>query len=208
MYYFRPIQTIHRGFTLIEVMVVLFIMGIAASAVVFNFTGQNSADELKKQTQRLEVVFNMASDYAVLNQRQLGLRVEEKTNSYFFMLLDENQEWVKLSLDATFEEHELPELFTLELSLTDLPWDAEDSLFSTEVFDEELTLDDDETQIGNEEEKKLPPPQIFIFSSGEITPFSVSLRYEPEFTNELPVYYRLNGHDSIPLNREGPLDEL
>jgi general secretion pathway protein H len=176
--------------------------------VVLNFTGQNNADALKKQTQRLEVVFNMASDYAVLNQRQLGLRVEEKTNSYFFMLLDENQEWVKLNLDTTFEEHELPELFTLELSLTDLPWDAEESLFSTEVFDEKLSLDDDEVQIGEEEEKKLPPPQIFIFSSGEITPFSVSLSYEPEFTDDLPVYYRVNGHDSIPLVREGPLDAL
>jgi general secretion pathway protein H len=197
-----------RGFTLIEIMVVLFIMGIAASAVVLNFTGQDNADGLRKETQRLEVVFNMASDYAVLNQRQLGLRVEEKSNSYYFMLLDENQEWVKLSLDATFEEHELPELFTLELSLTDLPWDTEDSLFSTEVFDEKLSLDDDEVQIGDEEDKKLPPPQVFIFSSGEITPFSINLIYEPEFSNDDPVYYRVNGQDSIPLLRDGPLDAL
>lgn len=197
-----------RGFTLIEIMVVLFIMGIAASTVVLNFTGQDNADGLRKETQRLEAVFNMASDYAVLNQRQLGLRVEEKSNSYYFMLLDENQEWVKLSLDATFEEHALPELFSLELSLSDLPWDTEDSLFSTEVFDEKLSLDDDEVQIGDEEDKKLPPPQIFIFSSGEITPFSISLIYEPEFTNDAPVYYRVNGQDSIPLVRDGPLDAL
>ncbi|MCF2947420.1 type II secretion system minor pseudopilin GspH [Paraglaciecola aquimarina] len=189
-------------------MVVLFIMGIAASTVVLSFSGQNNAELLKKQTQRLEVVFNMASDYAVLNQRQLGLRIEQKTNSYYFMLLDENEEWVKLSIDKTFDEHLLPESFSLELSLTDLPWDTEDNLFSTEVFDEELSLDDDETQIGDEEEKKLPPPQVFIFSSGEITPFSVTLSYEPEFSNDQPVYYRINGQDSIPLLRDGPLDEL
>lgn len=189
-------------------MVVLFIMGIAASTVVLSFAGQDNVELLKKQTQRLEVVFNMASDYAVLNQRQLGLRIEEKTNSYFFMLLDENQEWVKLSIDKTFDEHQLPELYSLELSLTDLPWDTEDNLFSTEVFDEELSLDDDETQIGDEEEKKLPPPQVFIFSSGEITPFSVTLTYEPEFSSDQPVYYRVNGQDSIPLLRDGPLDSL
>ncbi|WP_268820182.1 type II secretion system minor pseudopilin GspH [Paraglaciecola algarum] len=203
-----PKLTIARGFTLIEIMVVLFIMGIAASTVVLSFSGQNNAELLKKQTQRLEVVFNMASDYAVLNQRQLGLRIEQKTNSYYFMLLDENEEWVKLSIDKTFDEHLLPESFSLELSLTDLPWDTEDNLFSTEVFDEELSLDDDETQIGDEEEKKLPPPQVFIFSSGEITPFSVTLSYEPEFSNDQPVYYRINGQDSIPLLRDGPLDEL
>lgn len=194
------------GFTLIEVMVVLFIMGIVASSVVMNFTGQDNADLLKKQAQRFEVVFNMASDFAVLNQKQLGLRVEEKTNSYYFMLLDENQEWIKLEADDTFTEHELPELFALELSLTDLPWDAEESLFSTEVFDEKLSLDDEGTQIGKEEDKKLPPPQIFIFSSGEITPFSVTLAYEPEFSDDLPVYFQVNGQDAIPVTREGPLD--
>ena len=86
------------GFTLIEVMVVLFIMGIVASSVVMNFTGHDNADLLKKQAQRFEVVFNMASDFAVLNQKQLGLRIEEKTNSYYFMLLDENQE---LSFDVS-----------------------------------------------------------------------------------------------------------
>ncbi|MDU0353226.1 type II secretion system minor pseudopilin GspH [Paraglaciecola aquimarina] len=197
-----------HGFTLIEVMLVLVIMGLAASAVVFNFNGQTGDELLKKQTQRLEVIFNMASDYAVLNQRQLGLRVEQKTNSYYFMLLDENQEWQKLEGQPTFEEYELPEFFKLELSLTDLPWETDNNLFSTEVFDEESSFDEDIVQIGDEEDIKLLPPQVFIFSSGEITPFSLSIAYEPEFTDELPVYYRLNGLDSVPLEREGPLDEL
>ncbi len=194
------------GFTLIEVMVVLFIMGIVASSVVMNFTGQDNQDLLKKQAQRFEVVFNMASDFAVLNQQQLGLRFEQKTNSYYFMLLDEEQEWVKLEVQDTFAEHTLPEHFSLELSLTDLPWDTEDNLFSAEVFDEQLSVSDEQTEIGNEEDKKLPPPQVFIFSSGEITPFSVTLAYEPEFSDESPVYFQVNGQDSIPLTRKGPLD--
>ncbi|WP_255456456.1 type II secretion system minor pseudopilin GspH [Paraglaciecola sp. L3A3] len=206
MSHFRTNTAVQKGFTLIEVMLVLVIMGLAASAVVFNFNGQSNDELLKQQVQRLEVIFNMASDYAVLNQRQLGLRVEQKTNSYYFMLLDENQKWTKFAGDPTFEEHELPELFNLELTLTDLPWETEQNLFSTEVFDEESSFDQDIVQIGEEEEKPLLPPQIFIFSSGEITPFSLSLAFEPEFSNELPVYFRLNGQDSIPLQREGPLD--
>lgn len=195
------------GFTLIEVMLVLLIMGLAAGAVVFNFSGQSNAQLLKKQTQRLEVVFNMASDYAVLNQRQLGLRVEEKTNTYHFMVLDENQQWAVFDLDETFGEHEIPDTFEVKLSLSDLPWDTEDNLFSTEVFDEELSLDNDSVQIGKEEDKKPEPPQIFIFSSGEITPFSLTFSYEPDFANDEPAYYRLNGQDIPPLSREGPLDE-
>jgi general secretion pathway protein H len=196
----------HAGFTLIEVMMVLLIMGLITSTVMFSYSGENGQDLLKKQSQRLQVVFNMASDYAVLNQKQLGLRVEDDNTSYYFMYLDEEQEWQKLELDNTFAEHRLPELFSLELFLTDLPWETEESLFSGSVFDEKLSVSDDGVNIGNEEEKKLEPPQIFIFSSGEITSFSITLAFEPEFSNELPTYFRLNGQDSTPLTMEGPLD--
>ncbi len=196
------------GFTLIEVMVVIFIMGIAASAVVLNFSSESPEQALKKQIQRTAVIFNMASDFAVLNQRQLGLRVDQESNSYYFMALNEEQEWVKLDQDKIFEEHTLPESFSLSLSLTDLPWEDDNNLFSSDGLDEELSLDNDRVEIGQEEEKKLDPPQIFIFSSGEITPFSLALSYEPEFSRDLPVHFRLNGQDSIPLIIEGPLDAL
>lgn len=194
------------GFTLLEVMLVLLIMGLVTGAVLFSYTGESAQDLLKKQTQRLQIVFNMASDYAVLNQRQLGLRVEDGNNSYSFMYLDEEQEWQNLEFDNTFAEHKLPELFSLELFLTDLPWQTEENFFSSGVFDEELSVSNDEVDIGNEEEKKLDPPQIFIFSSGEITSFSITLAYEPTFSNELPTYFRINGQDSTPLTMQGPLD--
>jgi len=196
----------YAGFTLLEVMLVLLIMGLATGAVVLSYSGENGPELLKKQTQRLQVVFNMASDFAVLNQRQLGLRVENANNSYYFMYQDEEQEWQKLELDSTFAEHQLPDLFSLELFLTGLPWETENSLFSSGIFDEELSVSNDGVEIGNEEDKQLDPPQIFIFSSGEITPFSITLAYEPEFSNELPTYYRVNGQDSTPLTTEGPLD--
>lgn len=196
----------HSGFTLIEVMVVLLIMGLATGAVMLSFSGESGRDLLIKQSQRLQVVFNMASDYAVLNQRQLGLRVEANKNHYYFMYLDEEQEWKKLEFDATFGEHQLPDLFSIELTLTDLPWETEDSFFEAGVFDEELSLSSDGVDIGNEEDKQLDPPQVFIFSSGEITPFSIILGFEPEFSNESPSYFRVNGQDSVPLVTEGPLD--
>lgn len=203
---YRSTFSKYTGFTLLEVMLVLLIMGLATGAVVLSYNGENGQDLLKKQTQRLQVVFNMASDYAVLNQRQLGLRVENDNNSYYFMYLDETQEWQKLEFDDTFAEHQLPDLFSLELFLTGLPWETDNNLFSSDIFDEKLSVSKDSVEIGNEVEKKIKPPQIFIFSSGEITPFSITLAYEPGFSNELPVYFRINGQDSIPLTTEGPLD--
>lgn len=56
------------GFTLLEVMLVLLLMGLAAGYVMFNAFGASKSDLLKTQAQRLQVIVDMASDFAVLNQ--------------------------------------------------------------------------------------------------------------------------------------------
>ena len=72
----NPKRSVPRGFTLLEVMLVLLLMGLAAGYVMFNAFGASKRDLLKSQAQRLQVIVDMASDYAVLNQQQLGIRVE------------------------------------------------------------------------------------------------------------------------------------
>lgn len=202
----RP--THQRGFTLLEVMLVLVIMGLLAGTVVFNISGQSGQDRLKQQVQRFQVVFSMASDYAVLNQQQLGVYIDQDKNQYSFVVLNNEQNWQLISGDKTFEAHTLPDEFTFELALNDLPWDTDDSLFNESSIDAELSFSDDDISIGDEEEKKLPPPQILLLSSGDITPFSLGFAYEPGFSSEPASYFRLNVQDSLPVTLEGPLETL
>lgn len=197
-----------QAFTLIEVMLVLVIMGFATSFVLFNAFSGSYEKDLEKQTKRFQVVFDLASDYAVLNQTELGLRIDKKKNTYMFMALNEEDKWIPIEDDKVMSSHELPEMFSLDLNLDNLPWVEEDSLFDEGVFDEEMSLDDAAVQIGNEEEKTFPPPQVLLLSSGEITPFSVTFIYEPQFGDDDPVYFRVNGTDLPPVEREGPLDIL
>lgn len=194
------------GFTLLEVMLVITLMGLFVSFVVVNMGGTSQAQQLEKQARRFQVIVDMASDMAILNQRQLGLRIEDEKQSYHFMYLDDDQRWQILANDKVFEETELKEPFTMELVLDGLPWESEENLFDQELFDEELSISDEGVEIGNEEEKKLPPPQILIFSSGEITPFSLIFKYEPDFGDDPVTYYKVNGIDETPLVLEGPLD--
>ena len=95
----------HTGFTLLEVMLVLLLMGLAAGYVMFNAFGASKADLLKSQAQRLQVLVDMASDYAVLNQQQLGIRIEQKDNEYYFVFLDENDEWQRIEGEKYYEPH-------------------------------------------------------------------------------------------------------
>lgn len=184
------------------------LMGLLVSFVVVNLSTSDPAEQLKKQAQRFQVVFDMASDMAILNQQQLGLRIEEEDQTYHFMFLDKEQKWQKLASDDVFKETTLEEPFEFELQLDGLPWESEDNLFDQELFDEELSVSDEGVEIGDEEEKQLPPPQILIFSSGEITPFSLIFKYEPDFGNDPLTYYKVNGVDETPLVLEGPLDSI
>lgn len=196
-----------RGFTLLEIMVVVLIIGISASVVMLNVSGVDRADELKKQAQRFQLVFSMASEYAILNQQQLGLRIDQ--NQYYFVILDDEQQWQKVENNDLLSEYSLPDPFSLSLELDDLPWQEDQSLFDSKLFDEQLSFDDDEMNIGaQEEEKKLPPPQVWLLSSGDITPFSLTFMYQPSFGSEQPVYFKIEAQDALPLVFSGPVNSL
>ncbi len=197
----------HRalGFTLLEVMLVLLLMGLAAGYVMFNAFGASQSDLLKSQASRLQVLTDMASDYAVLNQRQMGIRFEEQDSEYFFVYLDEEDEWQRIEDEEIYQAHTLPEPFTYTLNLDDLPWETDEQLFDREIFDESLSVSDAGVQIG-EEEEPIKPPQVLIMSSGEITPFTLTFNFEGGFDEE-PVYFTLSNHDMPPLELEGPLEQ-
>ncbi len=195
-----------QGFTLLEVMLVLLLMGLAAGYVMFNAFGASKSDLLKSQAKRLQVIVDMASDFAVLNQQQLGLRIEHDKNEYYFVYLNEKEEWQRVEGEKLYANHALPAPFTLKLNLDNLPWEVEDQLFDRTLFDENLSVSDEGVDIGNEEEKKLPPPQVLIMSSGEITPFTLSFNYEGDDGDE-PVYFSLQNQDIPPLILEGPLEQ-
>lgn len=194
-----------RGFTLLEVMLVLLLMGLAAGYVMFNAFGASQSDLLASQAKRLQVLVDMASDYAVLNQRQMGIRVEQSDNQYYFVYLDDEDKWQRIEDEEIYAPYTLPEPYTLTLNLDDLPWVQEEQLFDRDIFDESLSVSDEGVDIGNEEEKELPPPQILIMSSGEITPFSLSFNYQGDF-NDDPVYFSLQNKEAPPLELIGPLD--
>ncbi len=196
------------GFSLIELMVVLVIIGVSAMIVMLSFNPPSGSDDLEKQARRFQVVFDMASDYAILNQVELGLRVEQEENSYHFLMLDEDQNWQLIDNEAFFAATTLEQEFSLELELDGLPWVEDEDLFDGTLFDETLSVSEEGVEIGEEEEERPDPPQVFIFSSGEITPFSLIMKFEPEFGDQDTAYFRVNGIDFTPLQLEGPLEYL
>lgn len=197
MFVNTPPLITHRklnGFTLIEVMLVIVVVGVLMSAVQFTFQGNQSEEQLENASKRFAAVFDIASEYGMLNNLELGLYVTEE--SYQFLAFDGTQ-WVELPDEDSLQNYQLPENIILTLSLDDLP--VEGSLLANvELFQ---TEDDD----FREEEKEKIQPQVVILSGGEISPFSITFQFDEAFNAE-PISYKVTGLYSTPLTIEGPID--
>jgi len=144
------------GFSLVELLVVIFIIGILA-AIVSLSVGVTGTDEPRKEAQRLEALLKMAADEAVLGARELGLNFQP--HGYWFSILDPvDNTWTSAGLDAVFRPRTFGQAIVVELEL------------------DGRTVVLEETPGGDGEEPAAP--QIFIYSSGDITPFEAHLRYD------------------------------
>lgn len=161
-----------RGFTLIELLVVMVIIGITVSFAVLSLGDGGKRDKLQEEGRRLVALIELASDSAVLEGREWGLRVEP--DGYRFMVLVEGA-WQPASGDRLFRPRQLAKGFSLALHVDDI----EVALLQEEPGDE--------TPPGDAAREQ---PQLFLMSSAERTPFEIILTApdgEPQMAIEAPL---------------------
>jgi general secretion pathway protein H len=184
-----------NGFTLIELMLVVVLVGIMASFI--QISGNNNQPEqlLKRESSRFAGVFDLAAEYSMLNNIELGLLID-KTN-YQFLGYD-GVRWSALAESDILTSYTLPQGLEMSLQLEDLP--IEDGpIFSASSF-----IEQDEDEGLSEDEEKIVP-QVFILSGGDISPFSLSFHFDDEQDIAQGLSYRVTGLYTSPLTIEGPI---
>ncbi len=156
----------HSGFTLIEILLVLVLLSLTAVAVVS--TLPISQKDLSKQYahsffQRLQLL----NEEAVLSGKDFGLRVDDVKSTYSLLSLTV-EGWQPLKIKQIPSLTQLEGDIALQLELGGGAWSDDDRLFEPgSLFDEEMFAE-------QEDEKHVKPPQVFVFSSAELTPFTLS----------------------------------
>lgn len=135
------------GFTLIEIIAVVFIIGITVSFAVLSIADRAQEDRLENEARRLAELLRLASDEAVLLGVELGLRSDG--TQYQFMVISDEGAWLPYVTDGPLRQRKLPEGMQLEVT--------------TEDFEPPPA----------EETKELP--QLLFLSSGELSPFQLRL---------------------------------
>lgn len=201
--YAQSIQT--KGFTLLEILVVIALIGLIISSVQLNFSVKRPEDTLKKTGLEFTELFESAANYGLLNNIELGLYIDK--NSYRFLGFD-GIKWSDIAEQDWLGTQELPEGVTLKLVLDDLPIE-EPLLFDSSVFkgdsDEYLSFKAIEEAKKAKEEKRFLP-QVYILSGGDITPFSLTFHFTEEasrYDDLSDLGYRVTGLYSTPLQVDG-----
>jgi general secretion pathway protein H len=85
------VRTRYSGFTLLELLVVLVIMGIMLGAVSLNAM-QSTLQRLQTDAQRISLLLQLAREEAIVRNRPTAFEVQEK--GYQFLVLNDNK-WEK-----------------------------------------------------------------------------------------------------------------
>ncbi len=142
---------IQQGFTLLELIVSIIIIGIILSFATLSIGDGGQSRRLKQEVQQLVTLLILASQEAVLQGKEIGV-VFTKKNYYFFLWQD--QEWRLLTQDEVFHSRALPAGMQINLSI-----------------EGEIVAVDDTTC----EAPATCKPQLLLLSSGELTPFQLTL---------------------------------
>lgn len=196
-----PKQRCQRGFTLVEVMLVMLLIGLLATTVVMNFSPESREERLNKEAERFQQLFQFVAETALLKQQEWGLYT--LPDRYGFMYYNnEAGKWLAADEPASLQPHKLPADIKLSLELEGLPG-ADTNLLSQ--LDWQLD-EPEQTEEQTEEETELPVlPQVFILSSGEISPFKLLLTEQSDLT---PLYSSVSAGFAIPLSRTTAATEL
>lgn len=150
----KPISI--RGFTLVELLVVLIVLALLSGIVLMALPRQTS--ETEKLAYRLAVLTGVLSDEAVLEGRSLGLDVEEGRLALY--------RYGETGWQRRVTPREMGGLDEVFLTLT-----AGDAFeFEEEKEEGQLLF---LTRDGREQEKTPPAPAVIFSPTGESTPFSL-----------------------------------
>ena len=146
-----------KGFTLVEILVVVVIMAIVISIAILSVHTSGRDTQLDEESRRIEGLIGLLHERALLEGRDFGMRIEPA--AYEFVVYDPRRDrWLTFDQEAEFRHRDLPKGLSFQLQL-------DSQTVVIKPIDRNLSSD-----------AAPPAPQLAIAASGEGTPFRLTLQ--------------------------------
>jgi len=146
----------NAGFSLLELLVVIVIIGIAVSFVTLAF-GDNQAERMSHKSQQLVALIQLAKEQAIFNSQELGLLFTKDSYSFYKMSSAVNKEKEEITVWQSIEDDKI-------LTKRTLP----------DGLEYELYLEGIRVTFAASKLKDVTP-HVFILSDGSVSPFELKL---------------------------------
>jgi general secretion pathway protein H len=144
-----------KGFTLVEILVVMLIIAAVISLAVLSVNATGRDSQLDEESRRIEGLVGLLHERALLEGRDFGLRIEPAAYEFVFYDSRRNR-WLMMDQEREFRHRELPKGISFQLQL-------DSQTVVIKPIDRNLSSGDP------------PGPQVAIAASGEGTPFRLIL---------------------------------
>jgi general secretion pathway protein H len=146
-----------KGFTLVEILVVVVIMAIVISIAILSVHTTGKDTQLDDESRRIEGLMGLLHERALLEGRDFGMRLEPA--AYEFVVYDPwRDRWLTFDQEHEFRHRVLPKGLSFQLEL-------DSQVVVIKPIDRSLATD-----------RPPPAPQLAIAASGEGTPFRLTLQ--------------------------------
>lgn len=148
-----------KGFTLVELLVVIVLIGLMTSFVMLSTGTAGLERDMAEEAKRLHGLVKLAQEESIVQAKEIAMEINK--NSYSF-LQQGDKKWIALG----------------------------EKVFRSRTLKNELELKlDMESQPGIFKSDKTDALRIYFLSSGELTPFTISIKLKD---HDYP-YYQLKG---------------
>ena len=181
-----------QGFTLLEILVVMLIIGIVISFAAISLSSGTRSYEIKAAAKRLYAISNLALEEAIVTNTQLGMRfdidmesadVTDQRYLYQWLFYDaEKLRWLPINDHEVLHEQMLPQAIRLELEVEGQPLIIGGKREKKSIFSsDEEEVDEDE----KDPDEIVWHPDIYFLSSGELVEFTLRIS---DLEPDSPVY--------------------
>lgn len=181
-----------KGFTLLEVMLVLVLMGMISVGVVMTLTSSgNTAQSSQWHAQRFSTLLQLAQDQALILNTEFGIEFNEQGYTFAFYNFSKRQ-WQPLVNSQINGYITFPDNISAEYNLVGNVWgelEQAQKKADSDTFVEQSYL----VNIDGQTRQSSINPHVFIMSSGEVTPFSYQFSSTENVSRKVTVKVGMSG---------------